>query len=170
VCANGAVFDLTSNELRPAGWTSGDAAGLSILAGLVKFSEVQSGTVTHAIRVTLMNTQRGYIAPATHAAGSAALGSASPPMGLRLRLKSSVSTSNYIAPSQVIMAAMKKYGFMVADIGSDWYFQGDSDDRWDNMAPDGQDTLIDEISGDFRNLSGSDFEAVYTGNPVATGL
>ena len=170
VCANGAVFDLTSNKLRPAGWTSGDAAGLSILAGLVKFSEVQSGTVTHAIRVTFNDTQRGYIPPATHAAGSDALGSASPPMGLRIRLKSSVSTSSYTTASQIIMAAMKKYGLMVADIGSDWYFQGDSDDRWDNMAPDGQDTLIDEIAGDFGHLTGSDFETVYTGTPVATGL
>jgi hypothetical protein len=68
------------------------------------------------------------------------------------------------------MAAMKKYGLMVADIGSDWYFQGDSDDRWDNMAPDGQDTLIDEIAGDFGHLTGSDFETVYTGTPVARGL
>jgi hypothetical protein len=170
VCANGAVFDLTSNKLRPAGWTSGDAAGLSILAGLAKFSEVQSGTVTHAIRVTFNETQRGYIPPATHAAGSDALGGGSPPMGLRMRLKSSVSTSSYTTASQTIMAAMKKYGLMVADIGSDWYFQGDSDDRWDNMAPDGQDTLIDEIAGDFGHLTGSDFETVYTGQPVATGL
>jgi hypothetical protein len=170
VCANGAIFDLTSNKLRPAGWTSGDAAGLSILAGIVKFSEVQSGTVTHAIRVTFNETQLGYIPPATHASGSDALGSASPPMGLRIRLKSSVATSSYTTASQTIMAAMKKYGLMVADIGSDWYFQGDSDDRWDNMAPDGQDTLIDEITGDFGNLTGSDFEVVYTGDPVATGL
>ena len=170
-CANGAVFDLMSNKLRPDGWTSGDAAGLSILAGIVKFAEVESGTVTHAIRVTFNSTQSGYIRPATHAANSAAaLGSAYPPMGLRLRLKSSVSTSSFIAPSQVIMVAMKKYGLLVADIGSDWYFQGDSDDRWDNMAPDGQDTLIDEISGDFDKLTGGDFEAVYTGDPVATGL
>jgi hypothetical protein len=169
-CANGAVFDLTSNTLRPAGWTSADAAGLSILAGLVKFSEVQSGTVTHAIRVTFNNTQRGYVPPATHAAGSFALGSAYPPMGLRLRLKASVSTSSYLTASQVIMAAMKTYGLMVADIGSDWYFQGDSDDRWDTLAPDGQDTLIDEMSGDFSQLTGADFEVVYSGDPVATGL
>jgi hypothetical protein len=91
-------------------------------------------------------------------------------MGLRLRLKASVSTSSYIAPSQVIMTALKKYGLIVADNGSDWYFQGDSDDGWDAMAPDGQDTLIDEISGDFRNLTGADFEAVFTGDPVNAGL
>jgi hypothetical protein len=169
-CANGAVFDLTSNALRPAGWTSADAAGLSILAGLVKLSEVQAGSVNHAIRLTFNSTQQGYIPPATHAAGSQPFGSAYPPMGLRLRLKASVSTASYIAPSQVIMAALKKYGLIVADNGSDWYFQGDSDDGWDAMAPDGQDTLIDEISGDFRNLTGADFEAVFTGDPVNTGL
>jgi hypothetical protein len=169
-CANGAVFDLASNELRPAGWTSADAAGLSILAGLAKLSEVQAGAVDHAIRMTFNDTQAGYIPPATHAASSNPLGSAYPPMGLRLRLKASVDTSSYTAASQVLMAALKKYGLMVADNGSDWYFQGDSNDGWTAMAPDGKDTLIDEIVGDFRNLQGSDFEAVFTGKPVNTGL
>lgn len=169
-CANGAVFPLTSNALRPAGWTSADAAGLSVLAGLVKLSEVQAGAVTHAIRVTFNSTQNGYVPPATHAASSNPLGSAYPPMGLRLRLMASVSTSSYTAASQTIMAAMKTYGLIVADNGSDWYFQGDSDDGWTAMAPDGQDTLINEVVGDFRSLHGSDFEAVYTGQPVSTGL
>lgn len=170
-CANGAVFDLTSNALRPSGWTSADAAGLAILPGLVKLSEVvTAGVVTHAIRMTFNTTQQGYILPATHAAGSQPLGSAYPPMGLRLRMKAAVSTTKYTAASQVIMAAMKKFGLIVADNGSDWYFQGDSNDGWNATAPDGQDTLIDEIVGDFRNLSGSDFEVVYSGNPVATGL
>jgi hypothetical protein len=169
-CANGAVFNLTSNALRPAGWTSADVAGLSVLAGLVKLSEVQAGVVTHAIRVTFDATQNGYIAPATHAGGSHPLGSAYPPMGLRLRLKASVATSSYTAASQVIMAAMKKYGLIVADNGSNWFFTGDSNDGWNATAPDGQDTLIDEVIGDFRKLTGADFEAVYTGNPVATGL
>lgn len=170
-CANGAVFDLTSNALRPLGWTSADAAGLAILPGLVKLSEVvTSGVVTHAIRMTFNTTQQGYIPPATHAAGSQPLGSGYPAMGLRLRMKASVSTSSYTAASQVIMAAMKKYGLIVADNGSDWYFQGDSNDGWNDTAPDGKDTLIDEIVGDFRNIHGSDFEVVYTGSPVATGL
>jgi hypothetical protein len=169
VCANGAVFDLTSNALRPAGWTSADAAGLSVFAGLVKLSEVQAGTVTHAIRVTFNTSQEGYIAPATHAAGSKPLGSAYPPMGLRLRLKASVSTSSYTPASQTIMAAMKKYGVIIADNGSDWYFQGDSDDGWDAMQSDGN-ALIDDVSGDFHHLTGGDFEAVYTGDPVDTGL
>jgi hypothetical protein len=91
-------------------------------------------------------------------------------MGLRLRLKAGVPTSSYAAPSQAIMAAMKTYGLIVADIGSDWYFQGDSDDGWAAMAPDGAGTFIDEIVGDFEKLSGSDFEAVYSGDPVSTGL
>jgi hypothetical protein len=162
-CANGAVFDLTSNALRPLGWTSADAAGLSILAGLVRLSEVQAGAINHAIRVTFNNTQNAYILPATHAASSK--GNPYPPMGLRLRLKASVPTSSYTAASQVIMAALKKYGFMVADNGSDWYFQGDSDDGWNATAPDGRDTLIGEISTDFRHLTGADFEVIYSGNP-----
>jgi hypothetical protein len=169
-CANGAAFNLTSNALRPAGWTSADAAGLPILPGLVKLSEVQAGVITHALRVTFSTTQQGYIDPATHAAGSQPLGSAYPPMGLRLRLKSTVATSSYTAASQVILAAMKTYGLIVADNGSNWYFTGDSNDGWNATAPDGQDTLIDEVVSDFRNLNGSDFEAVYSGDPVATGL
>lgn len=169
-CANGAAFDLTSNKLRPAGWTSGDAAGLSILAGLVRLAEVQAGAVNHAIRVTFNNTQNGYIPPATHAASSKPLGSAYPPMGLRLRLKASVDTSSATKAGQVIMAALKKYGLMVADNGSDWFFQGDSDDGWTATAPDGQDTIINELVGDFRKLHGSDFEAIYSGDPVNTGL
>jgi hypothetical protein len=91
-------------------------------------------------------------------------------MGLRLRLKAGVSTSGYTTASQVIMAALKKYGFIVADNGSDWYFQGDSDDGWDATAPDGRDTLINEVTTDFSHLHGSDFEAIYSGDPVDTNL
>ncbi len=169
-CANGAAFDLTSNKLRTAGWTSGDAAGLSILAGLVRLTEVQAGAINHAIRVTFNSTQSGYIPPATHAAGSHPLGSAYPPMGLRLRLKASTVTTTYTKESQVVMAALKAYGFIIADNGSDWYFQGDSDDGWDANGADGKDTLINEISSDVGHLHGSDFEAVYSGDPVNTGL
>jgi hypothetical protein len=169
-CANGAVFDLTSNKLRPLGWTSGDAAGLSIMAGLVRLSEVQAGVVTHAIRVTFNESQSGYLFPATHAAGSHPLGSSYVPMGLRLRLKASVDISSYSAPAQVIMTAMKKYGVIVADNGSDWYFQGDSNDGWaTTMLADGN-AIIDDVVSDFGNITGGDFEAVYTGDPVATGL
>ena len=167
-CANGAIFDLASNATRTLGWTSGDAAGLPILPGLVRLSEVQAGAIRHAIRFTLNVTQGAYILPATHAAGSS--GSTLPPMGLRLRLKASVSTSSYSAASQVIMTALKKYGLILADNGSDWYVQGDSDDGWNATAPDGRDTLIGEISSDFHNLTGADFEAIYSGDPITTGL
>jgi hypothetical protein len=167
-CANGAVFNLSSNSLRPLGWTSADAAGLSILAGLVRLAEVKAGAVDHAIRVTFNNTEGAYILPATHAASSK--GSPYPPMGLRLRLKASVDTSSYTTASQVIMAAMKKYGLMIADNGSDWFFQGDSDDGWAATAPDGKDTIIDELVSDFRNLKGSDFEAINSGPAITTGL
>jgi hypothetical protein len=142
-----------------------------VIPGLVKLSEVlTAGVVTHAIRVTFSSSQQGYIPPATHAAGSQPLGSAYPPMGLRLRLKANVATSSYIAASQVVMAAMKKYGLIIADNGSDWFFQGDSNDGWNATAPDGKDSYVNEITSDFGNLSGSDFEVVYTGDPVATGL
>jgi hypothetical protein len=169
-CANGAKFDLTSNAPRPAGWTSADAAGLSILAGLVRLADVQAGTITHAIRVTFQQTQAGYIPPATHASGSEALGSAYPPMGLRLRLKSSVAISGYPAPAQVVLKAMQQYGLIVADIGSNWYFSGDSDDGWNAMATDGQDTWLGEIASGTGQMHGSDFEVVNTGAPVNTGL
>jgi hypothetical protein len=139
------------------------------MPGLVKLSEVTAGAVTHAIRVTFNTTQSGYIAPATHAAGSEALGSAYPPMGLRLRMKASVVTSSYGTQSQVIMAAMKKYGLLIADNGSDWYFQGDSNDGWNATQSDGN-SLISDISGDFSNITGADFEVVYTGDPVNTGM
>ena len=124
--------------------------------------------MNHAIRVTFDNTENAYIEPATHAASSKS--SPYPPMGLRLRLKASVDTSSYTQYSQVIMAAMKKYGLMIADNGSDWYFQGDSDDGWADTAPDGKDTIIDELVDDFRNLHGSDFVAVNSGPAIMTGL
>jgi hypothetical protein len=168
VCANGAAWDLTSNALRPLGWTSADAAGLSVFAGLVRLAEVQAGAVNHAIRVTFNHVALAYILPATHAAGHAAL--PEPPMGLRLRLKASVSISGYHVESQTIMTAMKKYGLMIADIGSDWYFQGDSNDGWNGTAHDGQDTIIDELSADFGHLTGADFEAIDSGSPMTTGL
>jgi hypothetical protein len=91
-------------------------------------------------------------------------------MGLRLRLKSSVSITSYHAESQIIMTAMQSYGLIIADNGSDWYFQGDSNDGWNGMAKDGKDTIIDELVGDFGQLSGADFEAIFSGTPQTTGL
>jgi hypothetical protein len=156
-CGSGAKFDLTSDKLRPDGWTSADAAGLPILPGLVKVSEVMAGKVEHAIRFTMNSTQQGYIHPAVHAAGKA--DPSLPPMGLRLRLKASFDTTKFTGPSLVILTALKQYGLILADNGSDWYFQGDSDDAWS--------PLMCALVSDFSNVHGSDFEAVDTG-PIST--
>jgi hypothetical protein len=152
-CGSGAKFNLESNELRPDGWTSSDAAGLPVLPGLVRLAEVQSGVIPHALRFTVANTQAAFIHPATHAAGqnSADL----PPMGLRIRLKASYNVSNVIGPARVILTAMQQYGMLLADNGSAWYVTGDSDDRWT--------PLMDAVNQAFSALHGSDFEAVQTG-------
>jgi len=147
---SGAVFNLTSNALRPEGWTSTDAAGLPIYPGLVKYDEVASGSINHAIRFTASRTQNGYIHPATHQAGinNADL----PPMGLRVRLKASFDISKFTGQSRVILEAMKKYGMIVADNGSNWYFQGDTDPRWN-----------DDNLNQLKSVPGSAFEALETG-------
>jgi hypothetical protein len=156
-CGSGAKFDLSSNTLRPDGWTSADAAGLPILPGLVKVSEVQAGAVHHAIRFTMSSSQQGYIHPATHAAGDK--NAALPPMGLRLRLKASFDLSPFSGPTKIVLVALQQYGLILADNGSDWYFQGDSDDAWT--------PLMCDLVSDFEKVMGSDFEAVYTG-PIST--
>ena len=132
---NGAIWDLTTNEQRPYGWTSADAAGLPIFPGLVRYDEVAAGAINHAIRVTVNNTKSdsngGYfVAPATHAAGNSA--STSNIMGMRLRLKASFNISSYSASNQVILKAMQQYGLIVADNGSNMYFQGTPDARWND--------------------------------------
>ena len=157
---SGAKFNLTSNTLRPDGWTSGDAAGLPILPGLVKVSEVNAGAINHAIRFTVAHTQQGYIHPATHAAGNS--NTSLPPMGLRLRLKATFDTSSYSGPTLVILTAMKEYGLILADNGSNWYISGDSDDGWN--------AIMDQIVTDFGGVTGSDFEAVYTGDISTNNL
>jgi hypothetical protein len=156
-CTSAAKFDLSSNALRPDGWTSTDAAGLPILPGLVKVSEVLAGAIHHAMRFSVAHTQQGYIHPATHAAGSA--NAALPPMGLRVRLKASFDTSSFSGPTLVIMTAMKEYGLILADNGSNWYVTGDSDDGW---IP-----LMDGIVSGIGSITGGDFEAVMTG-PIST--
>jgi hypothetical protein len=157
---SGAKFSLTSDALRPDGWTSADAAGLPILPGLVKVSEVNAGAITHALRFTVAKSQQAYIHPATHAAGDA--DTSLPPMGLRLRLKASFSTTGFTGPTLVILTAMKQYGLIVADNGSSWYVSGDSDDAWTN--------LMDQLVSDFDKVLGSDFEAVQTGPLSTAGL
>jgi hypothetical protein len=153
---NGAIFHLDSNALRPDGWTSADAAGLSVFAGLVKYDEVVAGEIRHAIRFTMNNTSNDHIHPATHEASSLAL--YYPPMGLRLRLKSSVSIASYTTQAQVILLAMQRYGIIVADNGSDWYISGDTNDGWAAIAGG--------IGTAFNAIHGSDFEVVETGTPM----
>jgi len=145
---SGAIFDLSSNALRPAGWTSADAAGLPILPGLVRYDEVSAGLIAHALRFTVSRTRRAYLPPARHWASSDT-SSLRPPMGMRVRLKASVNISSYPASAQVILRALKKYGMIVADNGSDWYVSGTADSRWN-------DTEINSL----KALKGTDFEVV----------
>jgi hypothetical protein len=145
---SGAIFDLNSNALRPAGWTSADAAGLPILPGLVRYDEVTAGEILHALRFTVSVTRRAYLYPARHWASSST-DPLRPPMGMRVRLKASFNTSGYAARVQVILRALKKYGMIVADNGSDWFLSGVADPRWN-------DTEINTL----KQLHGSDFEVV----------
>ncbi len=130
---SGAVFDLGAPLAgqRPGGWTSADAAGLPIYPGLVTYEEVRSGTIDHAIRVTFERTRRGYVPPATHHA-SDSCHPHRPPMGLRLRLAASYDTSALTGDARVIATAMKRYGLIVADNGSNWYITGATDRRWND--------------------------------------
>jgi hypothetical protein len=129
---SGAVFDLSSNALRPDYWTSADAAGLPILAGLVRYDEAaQKGEIDHALRFTVRRTQRAFIHPATHYASSSTDPSL-PPMGLRVRLKASYDISRFTGSSRAVLVALKRFGMLVADNGSDWYVSGATDSRWDD--------------------------------------
>lgn len=149
-----AIFDLTSNELRPDGWTSADAAGLPVFPGLVRYDEAEAGAINHALRFTASQTQKAYIHPATHYA-SDSTNPDHPPMGLRLRLKADFDTSGYTGHARVILESLKKYGMILADNGSDWYITGAADPRWD-----------DEDVGQLKNVPGSAFEVVYTGDLI----
>src|SRR5207302_6056120 len=139
---------LRSDALRPAGWTSADAAGLPILPLLLRPDEVRSGSTRHAIRVTAASTDRSYLWPARHQAGSAS-NPALPPMGARFRLRAGVDISHFSAAAQVVLTAFRHYGLIVADNGSNWYFQGSADASWPPA-------LIDEL----KTISSSDVEAV----------
>jgi hypothetical protein len=151
-CGSGAIFDLTSNRLRPDYWTSADAAGLPILPGLVRYEEaVLQKEINHAVRFTVQETQRGFIHPATHFASSSTDLNL-PPMGLRVRLKASYDLSRFTGASQVILAALKKYGMILADNGSDWFITGATDTRWD-----------DEDLNQLKTVPASEFEVIQTG-------
>lgn len=147
---SGAVFDLRSNKLRPDTWTSADAAGLPILPGLVRFDEVSAGSIKHALRFTAWKTQRGFIHPATHYAGSNDL--SLPPMGLRLRMKAAYGLSGYYGQSRVVLEALKRYGMMVADNGGSWFITGARDSRWN-----------DDDLGQIKRVPSAAFEVVDSG-------
>ncbi len=150
--SNGAIWDLTNTEHRPYGWTSADAAGLPVFPGLVRYDEVAAGAINHALRVTLNNTLSGsgggyFVNPATHAAGNSS--STHNVIGMRLRLKSSFNISGYSASNQVILKAMQQYGLIVADNGSNLYFQGTPDARWN-----------DDDLDNLKAIGASNFEVV----------
>lgn len=147
---SGAVWSLKSNKLRPSGWTSADAAGLPIYPGLARYDEVAKGEIAHALRFTAPRTRKQFVYPARHQAGSSDDPDL-PPMGARLRLKSSVNIANFPQQSRVVLAALRRYGMILADNGSPWYVSGAPDSRWDN----------DDLHS-LGDLSGSDFEVVDT--------
>ena len=145
---SGAIYSLDSNALRPATWTSADAAGLPILPGLVRYDEVEAGEIRHAIRFTAPQTRRAYIWPARHYASSLT-GVQYPPMGQRFRLKAGYDISGFSPQVQVILLAFKKYGMILADNGASWYISGAPDERWDN-----------DVLHELHSVIGNDFEAV----------
>lgn len=158
-----AVWDMTIDEQRPYTWTSADAAGLPIFAGLVRYDEVAAGAINHALRFTVPVTQQAFTAPASHWASSVTDSNA-PPMGMRLRLKASFDISGFSAQNQVILTALQTYGMILADNGSAIYISGAPDSRWNN----------DDLA-QLETLVGADFEVVQMGevysnaNPPPTG-
>ncbi|MCU1451117.1 MAG: hypothetical protein JWP02_3287 [Acidimicrobiales bacterium] len=146
---SGAVFDLRRNApLRPDTWTSADAAGLPILPGLLRLDEVQAGHVDHAIRFTASRTDRSHLWPARHDAGAASDANL-PPMGARFRLRANFDMAGYRPDTQVVLRAMQHFGLMLADNGSNWYFQGTAENGWD-----------DGFISDLKRIPASAFEAV----------
>jgi hypothetical protein len=154
---SGAIFDLRSNRLRPAGWTSADAAGLPILPGLARYDEVKRGVIDHALRFTAPCTSRRYVYPARHYASTCS--GFYPPMGLRVRLKASVNIAGLPYQARVVAQALKRYGLILADNGSPWYISGAPNAGWNNDALH----LLDR-------LRGRDFEVVDTRSLPHPGL
>jgi hypothetical protein len=147
---SGAVWNLRSNRLRPAGWTSADAAGLPILPGLARYDEVRRGVIDHALRFTVRRTRRAYVYPARHFASTSSDPNL-PPMGLRVRLKPNFDVSGFPRQARVVLTALKRYGMLVADNGSDWYITGAPSPGWRNAD-----------LGTLSRVKGSDFEVVDT--------
>ncbi len=155
---SGAIFNLRSNHLRPAGWTSADAAGLPILPGLARYDEVAAGQIDHALRFTAPCTAPRYVYPARHEA-STCHGANLPPMGLRVRLKASVNISGLPYQARVVAQALKRYGMILADNGSPWFISGAPNKGWNNDALH----LLDR-------LTGKDFQVVDTSSLPHPGL
>jgi hypothetical protein len=128
---SGAAYDLRSNKLRPAGWTSADAAGLPILPGLARYEDVARGRIDHALRFSVQDTRRAYVWPARHFA-SDKTDPALPPMGLRFRLKKSYPMGGFPSQARIVLQALKEYGMIVADNGSNWYLSGAPSPKWSN--------------------------------------
>ena len=147
---SGAIWNLRSNRLRPAGWTSADAAGLPIFPGLARYDEVARGVIDHALRFTAARTRRAYLYPARHDASSSDDPSL-PPMGLRVRLKANVDISHFPKQARIVLQALKTYGMILADNGSSWYISGAPNPKWSN---DDLHTL--------GQITGGDFEVVDT--------
>ena len=147
---SGAIWSLRSNAVRPAGWTSADAAGLPIFPGLARYDEVARGVIDHALRFTVEHTRRAYVYPARHYASSSDDPSL-PPMGLRVRLKANVDISGFPRQARIVLQALKTYGMIVADNGSNWYISGAPNPHWSN---DDLHTL--------GRITGADFEVVDT--------
>jgi hypothetical protein len=154
---SGAIFDLRSNALRPDGWTSADAAGLPILAGLVRYEEAAAGEIAHALRFTASQTRKAHLWPARHDASSNTSPNV-PPMGQRFRLKAGFDLSGFSPQVRVLLQALKTYGLILADNGSNWYISGSPDSRWND------DMLVSEL----RRVRGSDFEAVDVSSLMAS--
>jgi hypothetical protein len=151
---SGVIWNLRSTALRKEGFTSADAAGLPIFPGLVRYDEARSGAINHAIRVTVDSTQNAWIHPASHCAGDTDNLNA-PPMGLRLRMKAGYDISGITGVAHAIAVAMKRYGLIVADNGSNWFFSGSSDRRW-------PDNNLNQL----KAIPGSAFEVVRSAAPV----
>ena len=147
---SGATWNLRSNAVRPAGWTSADAAGLPIFPGLARYDEVARGVIDHALRFTVERTQRAFIYPARHYASDSTDPSL-PPMGLRVRLKANVDISGFPRQARIVLQALKTYGMILADNGSNWYISGAPDPHWSNDA-------LHTIG----RITGADFEVVDT--------
>ena len=151
---SGVIWNLRSRKLRRDGYTSADAAGLPIFPGLVRLDEVRRGAIRHAIRVTFSSTRDAWIHPASHCAGDTSNPNA-PPMGMRLRLRRDYDLSRFRGAARVIAVALKRYGFIVADNGSNWFFSGTSDHRWN-----------DENLNKLKSIPGSAFQVVRSAAPV----